>query len=110
MQRVTVSWFIQKCIGETANIIKNKFDVLILEEPSKVIPDMSGKTSGKTPAKILSLIETNMFITIPELTATIGISERSIERNIQKLHIEKKLRREGPAKGGYWKLLRNDQN
>ncbi len=66
---------------------------------------MSGKMSGKTSGKILSLMAANKFITIPELAASIGITERSIERNIRKLQENKLLLREGPAKGGFWKIL-----
>lgn len=68
-------------------------------------PDTSTKTSGKTSGKILSLMAANKFITIPELVASIGITERSIERNIRKLQENKLLLREGPAKGGFWKIL-----
>ena len=34
----------------------------------------------------------------------VGVTERSIERNIQKLQKENILERVGPAKGGYWKV------
>jgi predicted HTH transcriptional regulator len=36
------------------------------------------------------------------MASKIGITERSIERNIRKLQTEGKLKRIGPAKGGYW--------
>lgn len=47
----------------------------------------------------------NPEITIPELAATIGITERSIERNIQNLQKENKIQRVGSAKGGCWEVL-----
>ena len=65
----------------------------------------SGKVSGKTSGKILEAIHRNTKITIPELAASIGVTERSIERNIKKLQTEKLLRRVGPAKGGYWEII-----
>jgi predicted HTH transcriptional regulator len=43
-------------------------------------------------------------VTIPELAVAIGISERSIERNLKKLQAENRLSRIGPANGGYWKV------
>jgi len=55
--------------------------------------------------KILKLITANKWITIPEMTAIIEVSECSIERNIQKLQSDNKLKREGAAKGGYWSIL-----
>ena len=64
--------------------------------------DTKGKTSGKTSGKIIELILQNASITIPEMASKIGITERSIERNIRKLQTEDKLVRIGPAKGGHW--------
>jgi len=64
----------------------------------------SGKMSGKTSGKILDLINENNEITIPELSNRIGVTERTIERNIRKLRKEGKLKRVGGAKGGHWKL------
>ena len=65
------------------------------------------KTSGKTSGKIIELILQKASITIPEMASKIGITERSIERNIRKLQAEGKLKRIGPAKGGHW-LVRED--
>ena len=65
------------------------------------------KTSGKTSGKILELISSNARITIPEMAAIINITERSIERNIEKLQKEGQLKRVGSAKGGYWEVERD---
>jgi len=67
-----------------------------------VLPTVPGKTSGKTSGKILEAILQNNTITIPELSILNGITERSIERNLQKLQKEGTLKRIGPAKGGHW--------
>ncbi len=67
--------------------------------------NQSVKTSEKTSEKILELINSNNQITIPELAGEIGMTERSIERNIQKLQQNGKLVSVGPAKGGYWKII-----
>jgi len=65
----------------------------------------SGKMSGKTSGKIVGLMEENPSVTIPELAQKIGVTERSVERNIQKLQDEGVVRRVGPAKGGHWQVL-----
>lgn len=65
----------------------------------------SQKTSGKTSGKILNLILNNKFITIPEIALNIGITERSVERNIQKLQSENLIKRANGAKGGHWIVL-----
>ena len=63
------------------------------------------ETSGKTSGKIIELIKNNMNISIPEMAETIGISERSIERNIESLKKKGLLKRIGPAKGGHWQVI-----
>jgi len=63
------------------------------------------KTSVKTSVKILELVKGNSSITIPELSQLIGLSERSVERNIKNLQDSKKLKRVGPDKGGHWEVI-----
>lgn len=63
------------------------------------------KTSGKTSGEIIKEIENNPYISIPELATYIGLTERSIERNINKLKKDGVIERVGPAKGGYWRII-----
>ena len=60
---------------------------------------------SETSEKILSLIKNDHKITIAELSDTIGVSTRSIERNIEKLKLEGKLARIRAEKGGHWKIF-----
>lgn len=76
-----------------------------LKTPEKTPAKMSGKTSPKMSGKIIALIRENPRITIPALSKLLQVSERSIERGIQKLQTEKCLRRVGAAKGGHWEIL-----
>ena len=62
----------------------------------------------KTSGKILDEIRKNMEITIPDLSVRIGVTERSIKRNIKTLQEGGRLRRVGPAKGGHWEVLDAD--
>ena len=70
-----------------------------------VFSDASEKKSEKKSEKILELIKANNVITIKELSDNIGISKRSIERNLKKLQDDNKLRRVGADKGGYWEII-----
>ena len=70
----------------------------------------SGKTSGKTSGKILERIGHDPFITIPELSEATGVTERSIERNLQKLRKAGLIRRKDGAKGGLWEVLEQDES
>jgi len=67
-----------------------------------------GETSGKTSGKIVELMKANPEITIPELASQIGVTERSIERNIQALKVRKRLERIDGAKGGHWEIIKLD--
>ncbi|MCK5146743.1 winged helix-turn-helix transcriptional regulator, partial [bacterium] len=61
--------------------------------------------SVKTSVKILTAMQKKSSVTIPELADLIGVTERSIERNIRKLQDDSRLRRVGPDKGGHWEVL-----
>ena len=90
----------------------NGLMVLFKGKPVELAEENVGETSGKrrenvgrTSGKILELIKANPEITIPELSSIINISQRSIERNIQKLQDENLLIRIGPNKGGCWEVV-----
>ena len=47
----------------------------------------------------------NPYISAREIAEIIDISERKTETNIAKLKNMDLIKRIGPAKGGYWKIL-----
>ena len=65
----------------------------------------SVKASGKTSGKILAAFLQDVNLTIPELASLIGVTERSIERNIKKLQEQRRLHRVGAAKGSHWVVI-----
>jgi len=79
-------------------------------ETGKILPETTPKTRGKTPGKtpdaILFLLDENPFLSIPEIAERINKSESAVERAIRKLRGESRLKRIGPAKGGYWKIIK----
>ena len=93
-------------IAFRVTFVKKNF---VPSESDEIYTDASGKTSGKTSGKILELIESNKNITIPEIASIIGVTERSIERNIQNLQKENKLKRVGSAKGGHWEIIKKEK-
>jgi len=56
--------------------------------------------------KILSLIMTNPKITQKELMDKTGLTRRGIEWNLKKLKNEKRIRRIGSDRSGYWKVIK----
>ena len=69
------------------------------------LPGSLAKTSGKTSGKILAAFLQDVNLTIPELASLIGVTERSIERNIKKLQEQGRLHRVGAARGGHWVVI-----
>ncbi len=68
---------------------------------------MAGETTTqKTTQKILEFIKQNPKISRRELAEKIGISEDGIKFNLTQLKKQKKIKRIGPDKGGYWEILK----
>ena len=59
----------------------------------------------KASGKILINLKQDKNLTIPDLARLIGVTDRSVERNIRKLQDQDLLQRIGPAKGGYWEVI-----
>jgi len=51
-------------------------------------------------------MRSNPAVTIAELSEQVGIGDRAIEKQISKLKEQNLIRRIGPAKGGYWKIIK----
>lgn len=77
-------------------------------EGRKVIDKKLGEKLGEKRLKIVSLINDNPKITIPEMADKIGISITSVENNIRYLKKKKIVKRIGPAKGGKWAVIDTD--
>jgi ATP-dependent DNA helicase RecG len=65
-----------------------------------------GEKVGENEYKILDIIRENSSITYIELSEILGMAEKNIYKNIEKLKQKGLLRRVGPAKGGYWEVLK----
>jgi ATP-dependent DNA helicase RecG len=86
-----------------------KLELVNISSESELKPDMtSGKrreSVGKASGMILDICLEKPSVTIPELAGLIGITERSVQRNIQKLQKDGLLRRVGGRKEGHWEVL-----
>jgi ATP-dependent DNA helicase RecG len=75
----------------------------------KKAPKTSEKTavkmSEKTPESMLRLIVQNPLVATAELSLVLGISTRTVARNLRKLQQDQRLERVGGAKGGHWQVL-----
>lgn len=71
----------------------------------KAIGKTIGQKIGKTPHRVLALLAENPQLTVAELAALTGKSALTIHRAIRTLRESGRLRRIGPAKGGYWEII-----
>ena len=69
------------------------------------VGDKVGEKVGEKEKQILYHIRKNDAITYKELAGLIGVTEKSIYKNIEKLKQKGHLKRVGPAKGGHWEIL-----
>lgn len=60
---------------------------------------------GKSSLRILEMVYKEPFVTIPELAKDIGISQRAVEKSIQKLKKQKLLARREGEKAGFWEII-----
>ena len=80
----------------------------IAPEVSLKVETSSGRrreSVGKASGKILDACREKPSITIPELAELIGITERSVQRNMQNLQKHGLLRRIGGRKEGHWEVM-----
>ena len=66
---------------------------------------MAQKVSEKTPERILVALSGHPEATIADLAAVIGVSTRTIKRNLSTLQGQNRIRRVGPDKGGHWEVV-----
>jgi len=64
----------------------------------------SQKTSQKTSQKIIELMKNDPMITIADLAQLIGITERAVKMQINKMKAHGQIQRVGPDKGGRWQV------
>jgi len=72
--------------------------------------DLAEKVPEKVPEKrlkiILENIEINKKITVVGLADILNVNEKTIKRDVEKLKKKGLLKRVGPAKGGYWEIVK----
>jgi ATP-dependent DNA helicase RecG len=68
--------------------------------------ESSQKGSLKSSQKIMELMQGDLSITIGDLARNAGITDRTIEKQIEKLKAIGRIRRIGPDKGGHWEVVK----
>ena len=77
----------------------------MISQTSAAKEKSSQKSPQKSSQKIMDLMRTDPAITIADLVQNIGITDRAIKKQIEKLKAQGRIRRIGPDKGGYWEVV-----
>lgn len=86
----------------TATVHRKPVDELILSASS---PKSSPKSSSKTDQRIIELIRQDPYTTTEAMGKILGITKRAVLKQVNKLKAQQRLRRVGPARGGYWEVI-----
>jgi predicted HTH transcriptional regulator len=61
---------------------------------------------GTTEDKVIMLLRQDSNLTAKTIAATLGLTDRQVERILSKLKSERKIVRHGASKNGYWEVQR----
>lgn len=64
-----------------------------------------GQQGGQTDLQILGYLRANSKVSTEAIARELGLSKRTITKRIQKLKAENRLKRHGPARGGWWEVI-----
>lgn len=82
----------------------NYFSVIFHRKDKDVTINVVDNVIDNRFKKILDLLNTNNKLSAQELSEYLGVSKRTIQRDLNKLKENGKLERIGSEKGGYWKI------
>ena len=85
--------------GEIWTVFHYKKDVKTSQEST-----LKSTLKG-TQKKILEIISENAYITIPKVAEQLNLNVRGVAKHFKSLQEQGFLRRVGPDKGGYWKVV-----
>jgi len=97
---------LSKDLGRRA-VRRNQFIASLLHREQYVRQTVE-KASGKTSLQILKIISEQPTLTIPEIAKMIKKSDSAAERAVRKLREADLVKRIGPAKGGYWLVVKSE--
>lgn len=65
----------------------------------------SQKSSQKSSQKIIELMRREPEITIAEMARALGVTDRAVKKQIEKMKSANRIRRVGPDRGGHWEVV-----
>jgi ATP-dependent DNA helicase RecG len=62
---------------------------------------------NNTRAKILNLLQNDPYASATQLSETLGMTSRAVEKHLSQMREENIIRRVGPDKGGRWEVMKS---
>ncbi len=89
----------------TATVYRQESEGSVEPEFSSEKQSIKVESSQKSSQKIIALMQRNSRITIAALARSVGITDRAIKKQIEKLKAEGQIRRIGPDRSGHWEVV-----
>ena len=90
-------------IGESTPFIE--FMLEVIYDAIKSSENSSEESSVNTKEKIINLFRNNPMYTIKELSNSLNLTTRAVEKQLSNLKKENRLKRIGSARKGYWEII-----
>lgn len=100
-----IHYFVDFMTEEMVKTVTSNIDAFLKsteESGEKML--QNGEKKQKSREKILTLLKQDPFFTTRKLAEAIGITPKAIEKQLAKLKAEGLIERDGPDKGGKWKV------
>ncbi len=92
-QNISDGFMVTVSDGENENVVEN------------VVENVTENVTEKRRHSIIRIINDNNLITTDEIAKILDVTRRTVARDVEALKAAGKLKRIGPDKGGYWKVI-----
>ncbi len=86
---------------------KETSGVVIPKPAPETLPETLPEMTPETERKIIALFKDNPYLSLREISKIVDLSLSTVKRISKKLQKEGILKRIGPNKGGYWRVIEN---
>jgi len=95
-----------KAYSGSEKVIFLEEDIFMVSVP--LVSDVTENVTENRLEQILVQLKNNPTISFDELSKQLHVARMTIYRDIEKLKNKRQIKRMGPDKGGYWKIIANE--
>ena len=100
-----LSPFLEFMTGQMIKTLSSDINAFLtsMDESGEIIP-ISGEKKQKTRERIIRILKEHPDYSARKLAENIGVTPKAIEKHLAKLKADGVIQREGPDKGGKWRI------